>query len=308
MTLSISVIVPTLNAENEIGVLLAGLMRQTVMPEEILVIDSSSDDNTERIVSGFSGLNSKCSVRFFSIERTEFNHGGTRRLAVSKTRGDIVVLMTQDAMPAVTNLLECLLAPFDDPSVAIVSGRQVAKPEATRSEQLIREYNYPEKSHIYSASDLSAYGIKVYYTSDVCCAYRRTAYEAVGGFPEVCNTSEDMYVAIRAIKAGWKIAYSAGACVSHSHNLTLRQQYQRNFQIGYFLESQANELAGISEVGKGLELVRYVTRSLLAEGEMKQLIAFGLDCVVRLLGNKMGRYRFRQSGNSSSVSSRETEC
>ena len=301
MTLSTSVVIPTLNAEHEIGSLLRSLAEQTVTPSEILVIDSSSDDDTGGMVRCIADSSPGPRIRFVSIKRSEFNHGGTRRRAVSQTDGDVILVVTQDAVPADNRLIENLLRPFADPSVAIASGRQVAKPDAMRAEQLVREFNYPAESHVYSAEDLSTRGLKTYFTSDVCCAYRRTAYEAVGGFPQACNTSEDMYVAIRAVKAGWKIAYAADACVLHSHNLTPAEQYWRNWQVGYFLESQAVELAGVSEVGEGTKLAKYVAGKLTAEGKFLQVVSFGVDCAARLLGNRAGRrhYRSEHAGSTS---------
>lgn len=293
MSLSVSVIIPTLNAGYEIGELLTRLITQTIVPTEILVIDSSSDDDTESVVEDVASSNNGCPIRFEMIRRADFDHGGTRRYAASRTSGDIILLMTQDAVPVDESLIANLLVPFEDPAVAIVTGRQVAKPNASRAEQLVREFNYPNDSHVYSAKDLNTHGLKTYYTSDVCCAYRRSAYDAVGGFPEVCNTSEDMYVAIRAIAAGWKISYAAEARVLHSHNLTLMQQFRRNKAIGYFLEKNSNLLSGITEMGEGVKLARHVLGGLLREGKPLQAAYFVCDCGARLFGNRAGRRQYK---------------
>ena len=44
--MDISVIIPTLNAEHEIEALLIALERQSIRPNEILVVDSASEDKT----------------------------------------------------------------------------------------------------------------------------------------------------------------------------------------------------------------------------------------------------------------------
>lgn len=54
MTASVSVVIPTLNAGREIGGLLDSLLSQTVVPGEILVVDSSSEDATQGIVSSYA--------------------------------------------------------------------------------------------------------------------------------------------------------------------------------------------------------------------------------------------------------------
>lgn len=286
---TVSVIIPTLNAGREIGPLLERLLSQTLVPLEILVVDSSSDDRTveevERVISSGSGSR----VRLIGIERSSFDHGGTRRMAAGLTSGEFIMLLTQDAVPLNETFVERLVAPFSDERVAISTGRQVPKADAVRYEQLVREFNYPKESYVRSSADLERCGIKTYFTSDVCCAYRRSAYEELGGFPESCNTSEDMFLAIRAIEGGWSIAYAADAMVLHSHNLTFAQQYRRNREVGYFLQVQHAALDGISETGEGARLVKKVSARLLSEGRFWQLVRFFVDCSARLLGNRRGR-------------------
>lgn len=47
--MNISVIIPTLNAEKNISSLILDLQSQTLIPKEIIIIDSSSTDNTVKI-------------------------------------------------------------------------------------------------------------------------------------------------------------------------------------------------------------------------------------------------------------------
>lgn len=281
---SVSVVIPTLNAERELPALLDALHGQTLAPSEILVVDSSSDDCTQEIVRNDS------SAMLIVIDRTDFNHGSTRDMALRRTTGEIVCFLTQDAMPASNSYLENLIAPMRaDQEVVLVSGRQLPKADARRFEQLVREFNYPSQSSVRSAADLPRLGIKTFFASDVCSAYRRSAYLECGGFPAL-ETNEDMLMAVQFIKAGYKVAYEASAEVYHSHNLTLSQQFARNRTVGRFLASHASELKGASEVGEGTRLVKVVSGQLLREGRLFEFVAFGLDCVARLMGNRVGRH------------------
>lgn len=286
---TVSAIIPTLNAEGEIGPLIEKLLSQTLIPSEILVVDSSSDDRTVEEVKRTISSDNGSIVRLLEIARSDFDHGGTRRMAANQTCGEFILLLTQDAVPLNETFVEHLVSPFADERVAISTGRQVPKADAVRYEQLVREFNYPQESCVRSSADLKRYGIKTYFTSDVCCAYRRSSYEELGGFPESCNTSEDMFLAIRAIDQGWSIAYASDAAVLHSHNLTPLQQYRRNLEVGYFLQSQQALLKGVSETGEGARLVKSVAAQLLLEGRIGQLVLFCIDCSARLLGNRHGR-------------------
>lgn len=281
--MDVSVIIPTLNAEHEIEDLLAALERQSLRPMEILVVDSASDDDTVPLVKMHEG------IRLLQIERCDFNHGATRDMALRATTGDFVCFLTQDALPASDAYLERLVTPMvGDPSIALVSGRQLPKADARRFEQLVRSFNYPDSPSVRSKSDLNKCGIKTFFASDSCSAYRRTAYLDCGGF-EYVNTNEDMLMAAKFIASGMKVAYEPRAEVYHSHNLTPSQQFARNRAVGFFLETHADDLMQASEIGEGGRLVRSVSSQLLREGNFGELVAFGVDCCARLLGNRAGR-------------------
>lgn len=286
--MDVSVIIPTLNAEHEIEDLLAALERQSLRPMEILVVDSASDDDTVPLVKMHEG------IRLLQIERCDFNHGATRDMALRATTGDFVCFLTQDALPASDAYLEQLVTPMvGDPSIALVSGRQLPKADARRFEQLVRSFNYPDSPSVRSKSDLNKCGIKTFFASDSCSAYRRTAYLDCGGF-EYVNTNEDMLMAARFVASGLKVAYEPGAEVYHSHNLTPSQQFARNRAVGMFLESHSDDLMHASEIGEGGRLVKAVSSQLLREGNLTEFIAFGVDCCARLLGNRAGRRAARK--------------
>ena len=286
--MDVSVIIPTLNADHEIEDLLAALERQSLRPMEILVVDSASDDDTVPLVKTHEG------IRLLQIERCDFNHGATRDMALRATTGDFVCFLTQDALPASDAYLERLVTPMvGDPSIALVSGRQLPKADARRFEQLVRSFNYPDSPSGRSKSDVNECGIKTFFASDSCSAYRRTAYLDCGGF-EYVNTNEDMLMAARFVASGLKVAYEPGAEVYHSHNLTPSQQFARNRAVGMFLESHSDDLMHASEIGEGGRLVKAVSSQLLREGNLTEFIAFGVDCCARLLGNRAGRRAARK--------------
>ena len=286
--MDISVIIPTLNAEHEIDALLIALDRQTIQPNEILVVDSASEDKTIELVQKHKG------VRLLQIDRQDFNHGTTRDMALNESSGDFVCFLTQDAVPVSDDYLKRLVAPMvDDSDIALVSGRQLPKADARRFEQLVRGFNYPDSPSVRSKCDLEKLGIKAFFASDACSAYRRTAYLECGGFERV-NTNEDMLMAARFIASGMKVAYEPRAEVYHSHNLTPFQQFARNRAVGFFLETHADDLMHASEIGEGGRLVRSVSSQLLREGNLVEFIAFAVDCCARLLGNRAGRRAARK--------------
>ncbi|MCI5190869.1 MAG: glycosyltransferase family 2 protein, partial [Candidatus Electrothrix sp. AS4_5] len=120
----LSVIIPTCNGASWLDALLASLTSQTVLPDEILLIDSNSSDATCTIIKQYMERHSF--IRLEQIAQQDFDHGGTRTLAAQQAIGDILLFMTQDAIPANTTALELLIQPFAlDEQVAATYGRQL---------------------------------------------------------------------------------------------------------------------------------------------------------------------------------------
>lgn len=280
--MSVSVILPTLNAAGEIAALLAALMDQTQPPEEILVVDSGSTDGTAELARAHG-------ARVMSVPRDQFDHGGTRDAALRQTTGEFVLFLTQDALPADERYIEQLLEPFADERIAAVSGRQLPRPDARPYVRAVQQYRYPAQSRKWGLEEREALGIRAYHLSDVCSAYRRSAYEAVGGFPHPLPTNEDMLIAAAFLDSGYRLAYCADAAVVHSHDLTLRQEYRRNVLIGRFLQENGERLGNPRETGEGLRMVRQVLLQLLRGGHPLECPAFAADCAARLLGSRAGR-------------------
>ena len=285
--MSISVIIPTINAERHIASLLSLLKKQTTLPDEILIIDSSSSDNTLSIVKTYDN------IQIITIKASEFNHGGTRDLGMKHSKGDLVLFMTQDAVPASNTLIENLTAPFpDNPQIAAAYARQMPREDSSPREKLVRTYNYPEQSVIHSEKDIPQLGIKTFFCSNVCAVYRRDIYERLGGFEKDLLSNEDMMYAAKAIRNGYQIAYAAEACVVHSHNLTFREQYERNRIQGYEIARHRNLLEGASSSREGMNMLKSVSVKLLKEGRLISLCGLLTDCAARYLGNRKGKKQF----------------
>ena len=283
---SVSVIIPTLNAERELPALLNALRHQHLKADEIIVIDSASTDGTEAVCERDG------SIRLIKIARNDFDHGRTRDTAMRKAQGDFVVFLTQDALPADDNMLGNLIKPLYEDKVAVSTGRQLPKDDAAHMERLVRGFNYPAESHIRSAEDLSRMGIKTFFCSDVCAAYNKDIYISLGGFEYPLMTNEDMFYAAKAINNGHRVAYAADAKVYHSHNFTLKEQFKRNYLQGYELARHDELLCNASQTSEGKKLVMHVTAELIKEKHPLSCIPFFFDCVARLSGNRLGKAKY----------------
>ncbi|MFO1433603.1 MAG: glycosyltransferase [Candidatus Competibacteraceae bacterium] len=278
----VGLIVPTLNPGDTWKIWLQAFASQQFKPEYLLVIDSSSTDDTTRLAraAGFNVL---------SIQREQFNHGGTRQLGVDKIKNaEIIIFVTQDAIFAASDALEKLVIPFLDDKVGAAYGRQLPHPDARPIGAHARIFNYPPVNRINKLEDASKLGIKTAFISNSFAAYRRSALLDVGGFPLNTIMMEDTYVTGKMLLAGWKSTYCSDALVYHSHDYRFIEEFRRYFDIGVFhsRESWLRQHFGNPQ-GEGLRFVKSELRYLLDNGPKYIPSAF-LRTLIKYFGYKLG--------------------
>ena len=307
---TLDVLIPVYRPDEKLGHLLDMLNRQKIKPEKIVLMvteadSSAGDSRLERWISG-STIPVECHV----LSPEEFDHGGTRNRGISYCDSEIVLCMTQDAVPENEELTEALIRPFygefcgaengcisvsetdkgiRKTEILISYARQLPAPECKTVERYTRSFNYPEKSRLKTAEDIPELGIKAFFASNVCAAYRRELFWKQGGFPERTIFNEDMIFAGRAVKAGYGIAYAAEARVIHSHNLSGREQFHRNFDLAVSQTDHPEVFAGIRSEGEGLRLVKSTVKYLLKCGKFYLIPGMVWTTGCKYLGYLLGK-------------------
>lgn len=224
---TVDIIIPAYRPGKEFENLLDSLSTQNYPVEKILVM------NTEEKFWNTAWEKKFPKVDVVHLKKADFDHGGTRCRGARLSDSDIMVFMTQDAVPADRNLIGNLIRPLQANSkVGAAYARQLAREDCAYLEKYTRRFNYPETSSIKWEKDTGTYGIKTYFCSNVCAAYRKETYLELGGFPYPVIFNEDLIFAAGAVRSGWKIIYKADARVIHSHEYTYRELIRRNFDQG----------------------------------------------------------------------------
>ncbi|MCW5212895.1 glycosyltransferase family 2 protein [Desulfobulbus sp. TB] len=237
----ISIIIPTFNGASLLDKLLASLTCQTVLPDEILLIDSNSSDATCTIIKQY--MERYSFIRLKQIPQKNFDHGGTRTMAAQQAIGDILLFMTQDAIPANKTALELLIQPFAlDEQIAATYGRQLPAKDATFFGEHLRYFNYPEQSQQRCQQDWDTFGFKTVFISNSFAAWRCDILRQQGYFPEQLLFGEDTVAVAKMLEKGYKISYISHAMVYHSHNYSTVQDFKRYFDIGVLHTTQAKHL------------------------------------------------------------------
>lgn len=285
------VIIPVYRPTKRLFTLLDKLKEQTVPIHKILLVNTEQKYFDGLIVGTDFWYRYK-NVEVKHISKKEFDHGYTRRRAVKETESPYFVMMTDDAIPADCRLLERLLEPLLTGKAAISYARQLPDEDCGVIERYTRSFNYPEEAAFKSGADLPRLGIKTFFASNVCAAYDREKYEALGGFVKKTIFNEDMILARKAIDAGEAIAYVAEAEVIHSHNYTGAQQFHRNFDLGVSHAQFPEVFEGIKAEGEGIRLVKQTAKHLCVIGKPWLIIKLFWHSFCKYAGYFLGkRYR-----------------
>lgn len=227
--MDVQIIIPVYNPDEKFLLLLEALKKQSCRNYSLLLIDSGEKANYIDVLKDWP------QAELQRIPSEEFNHGGTRQQGVDMHPGkDVYVFLTQDAVLADDSSLEKLVRVFEDGSIGCAYGRQLPYKDSGIFARVAREINYLPESHVRIMADKDRYGIKTAFLSNSFAAYRREALEAAGGFPTHTILCEDMYVAAKMLMQGYGKAYVAEACVYHSHDYTIWQEFKRYFDFGVF--------------------------------------------------------------------------
>ena len=253
----VSVIVPVYRPDEKFPRLMKALQKQTYPIQEILLMNTEEQYWKDEWILGMEN------VKVTHLKKEEFDHGGTRGRAARMSTGEILVFFTQDAVPADEFVVEELVKSFEDPMTAAAYGRQLAAPECKIIERYTRSFNYPALSRVKSKEDLPELGIKTFFCSNVCAAYRKDVYEKMGGFITHTIFNEDMILAGNLILKGYQVAYRAEAKVVHSHNYGCMQQLRRNFDLAVSQADHPEVFQGIRSESEGIRLVKKTASHLI---------------------------------------------
>lgn len=286
MKYSVDVIIPVYRPGEKFQELLKRLEQQTYPVSRILVI------NTEEKLYPAETIREPEQMELYHIKKEEFDHGGTRNMAAKMSTADLMLFMTQDAVPADRRMVENLVAAFEDETVGAAYARQIPNKEHSLIEKYTRNFNYPRESMVKRKKDLGTLGIKTFFCSDACAMYRRSLYLQLGGFEPQAIFNEDMLFASRLIYADYGVAYCAKARVIHSHDYTGMEQLRRNFDNGVSQADNFDVFGNLPTYGEGKKLVLGTLGWLLKKGEIAECFRLVWLSACKAAGFTLGKKHY----------------
>lgn len=279
---TIDLIIPSYKPDEKFDKLLKRINKQTIRPNRIFVINTEEDYLDEKRYKHIEN------VTVIHIDKKDFDHGGTRNYGASLSKAKILIFMTQDAVPKDEYLIENLIKPFEDHNIAVTYARQISRKHAGVIEKHTREFNYPDKDCVKSLKDKERLGIKTYFCSNACAAYRRSVYESLGGFVTQTIFNEDMIMASKVIEAGYHIGYVSTARVIHSHSYSYFEQFTRNFDLAVSQKQYKDIFESVRSETEGIKLVKETATYLWKKKKVYLIPDLILQSLFKYLGFKLG--------------------
>ena len=255
----VSVVLVTFNAGAGFEALLGKLSsQQASFDYEIIVVDSGSTDGTVELARRYG-------ASVHRVSRAEFDHGATRDLGVSLSRGEYAALVVQDAVPLDERWLAAMVENLDkDELTAGVYGRQVPRPESSPLTRVLvnswptaglrRREQYVKDSALYhTLSPAERRSLATFDNVNSCV--RRSVWEEIP-FGRA-SFGEDLRWGKKVVEAGYKLVYEPRSAVFHSHERGAAYDLRRY----YVNQRLLLDLFGLALVPNSVSLLLNVLRS-----------------------------------------------
>ena len=198
MSETISVVVTVLNEAGSIEGLWRSLLQQTRRPDELVVVDGGSTDGTMAELQRLA-KDVDLPVKLLAEQGCNISRG--RNIAIAGAKGPLIAV-TDAGVRLSNDWLEHLVRPFgeqDPPDV--VSGFFVPDTHSP-FELALGATTLPRLDEV---------DAKAFHPSSRSVAFRRRAWQSVGGYPEWLDYCEDLVFDFGLRDAGYRFVFSPGA-------------------------------------------------------------------------------------------------
>jgi GT2 family glycosyltransferase len=226
VTPRLSVVIPVLDAARTLPRTLEALSALTPAPDEIVLVDNGSTDDTPDQLRAFAAA---AAARVVVHREPRRGASVARNPGVRAATGDIVAFTDADCCPR-ADWLAALVEPLADSGVGAAAGRLASTPPRGVMETF---------SSLFTLQAPTAPAHHTRWTPwaggfpTANFAIRRDLLMRLGGFDEsVAIYGEDYDLCARLYAAGAAIVYTPAAVVEHQHRVALRPMLRQAFGFG----------------------------------------------------------------------------
>lgn len=209
--LTSSVIVITRNRPEMVEPCMRHLTAQTRSPDQILVVDASTNSDTRQLIAVMEG------VEYLYLAKGNHRMPDSRNLGIRHATGDVVAFLDDDSM-AHPDWLEELMTCYDAPEVGGAGGRAIDANEPTLDDPTQVGRLTPDGCRIDNFNADPGHWLEVDRVRGCNMSFRRAVLLALGGFDAGytgTNVNEASDMCLRVRHAGYTIRYNPKAAVDH---------------------------------------------------------------------------------------------
>jgi len=222
----ISVVIPFYNAKETLGLCLANLCKQSVKPDEIILVDNDSDDCSKEIVESFVNDCSDLKIIYLLCEKP--GPSAARNKGVDTASGDWIIFTDSDCIPSL-NWVSDYTTHFNNEKIGAVAGCIKPYTPTNMIQKTLSLFTLPENEKDVIHDDFTI-DKGLYPTANL--AVRREVFESVGGFNVNLKYGEDHELCAKIYRAGHKIKATKNAAVEHIHRKNLSEFLKQSFRFG----------------------------------------------------------------------------
>lgn len=209
----ISVVIPLYNKEAEIERTLMSVINQSLMPREIIVVDDGSTDSSADIVRGIIERYSEHNIRL--VSQANAGVSAARNRGIEEATGDYIAFLDGDDCYLTGYIAEvCRLMTYYPTSDCFSTGFDIVN-HSKRTPAPCPEH----EGEINPAVEAMLGGYPIIPST---ATIRRSALQAIGGFPVGMRMGEDQWVWVRLMQSGAKFTFSPMSLVRYSRTASNR--------------------------------------------------------------------------------------
>ncbi|HYM49702.1 MAG TPA: glycosyltransferase family A protein [Candidatus Limnocylindrales bacterium] len=282
-TQSISIVIPTRNAGRAFGTALHRIMGQGRPALEILVVDQGSVDGTRHIAEQFPD------ARFVEAPGLA---GGPRlwNRGCQEAKGDLVIFLSQDAVPADGDWLHHLTEPFSDPAVGAAYGRQRTNEDKDPINAFRLSRRFPEDAQWRRARFGDPVTLHTLRFSIANAALRRSVWQGIR-FNEHLPVGADLEWARQVLLASFTVAYVPSATVERTPDRALRSVFHESVLSGW-TDAYHDPTAGTVRAD-ATRFTQSAAWHLLRHWRWAEVPALALEDAAHRYGYRLGRRLYR---------------
>lgn len=244
---SVSLVMPVRNEGSRVNATMDAVFASTRLPDEILVGDGmSNDDTAARFLSYDSD---RCPVKVIA-NPARFSGGG-RNVGAGSANGDII-LFADCGNPVAPDWIAEMVRPFEErDDIDIVCG--VFEPLVeTAFEHCLAAIHYPHNYRISVMSDAEREALvpRAVLPGGGTIAMTRACFDKVGGYPEWLHRAQDKVFSRKAYALGMRVTVNWQARIAHHMRPDLASVFRLTFDYARgngrsrFTDRHAVKLAG----------------------------------------------------------------